>query len=126
MTPARYFYDSYAVLAFTSGRPAYKGYFEEQDGVLTKLNLLEVFYRSLEQYDFKVASDILESFSKYLIDFESDDISGSMKLRLELKRKGHDASYADALGYFLSRKMGIKFLTGDRAFRGLSCVEYVE
>jgi len=73
-----------------------------------------------------VASDILDSFSKYLIDFESEDIAGSMKLRLELKRKGHNISYADALGYFLSRKMGIKFLTGDRAFADLSGVEYVE
>ena len=124
--PAHYFYDSYAVLAFTSGRPAYKEYFEEEDGVLTKLNLLEVFYRSLEQYDFKVAADILGSFSKYLIDFGYDDIAGSMKLRLGLKRKGLDTSYADALGYFLSQKMSIKFLTGDRTFRGLRGVEYVE
>lgn len=68
----------------------------------------------------------MKSFSKYLVDFESDDITGSMKLRLELKRKGHDVSYADALGYFLSRKMGIKFLTGDRTFRALSGVEYIE
>jgi len=80
----------------------------------------------LERYDFKVASDILDGFSKYLIDFESEDIAGSMKLRLELKRRGHDVSYADSLGYFLSKKMGIKFLTGDRTFRDLSGVEYVE
>ncbi len=80
----------------------------------------------MERYDFKVASDILDSFSKYLIDFESEDIAGSMKLRLELKRKGHDLTYADALGYFLSKKMGIKFLTGDRTFGDLSGVEYVE
>jgi len=123
---ARYFYDGYAVLAFTSGHPPYKEYFEEQDGVLTKLNLLEVFYRSLDQYGFKAASDILESYSKYLIDVESSDIAGAMKLRLELKRRGHGLSYADALGYFLSRRMGIEFLTGDRRFRGLSGVEYVE
>lgn len=124
--PARFFYDSYAVLAFTSGRPAYKEYFEQHDGVLTKLNLLEVFYRSLEEYNFKVASDIVESFSKYLIDFGLEDIKGSMRLRLELKHQGRDVSYADALGYFLSRRMGIKFLTGDRTFRGLSGVEYAE
>jgi predicted nucleic acid-binding protein len=124
--PARFFYDSYAVLAFTSGRPAYKEYFEEHDGVLTKLNLLEVFYRSLEEYNFKTASDILESFSKYVVDFGLEDIKGSMRLRLELKHQGRDVSYADALGYFLSRRMGIKFLTGDRTFRGLSGVEYVE
>src|SRR5487761_271500 len=109
----RYFYDSYAVLAYTSGHAAYKEYFEEHDGILTKLNLLEIFYRSLEQYDLKVATDILASFYKYLIDFDSEDISSAMRLRLELKRKGLDISYADALGYFLSRKMGIKFLTGD-------------
>ncbi len=124
--PARLFYDSYAILAYTSGHPAYKRYFEENDGVLTKLNLLEVFYRALEQYDFRAASDILESFSKYLIDFGLEEIAGSMKLRAELKREGRNLSYADALGYFLSRQMGLEFLTGDREFRDLSNVEYVE
>jgi predicted nucleic acid-binding protein len=123
--PPRFFYDSYAVLAFTSGNQAYREYFEKNDGVLTKLNLLEVFYRSLEQFDFKAASDILDTFSKYLIDFGLEDIAGSMKTRLELKREGRNISYADALGYFLSRKIGIKFLTGDKTFRGLSGVEYV-
>ena len=123
--PDRYFYDSYAVLAFVSGRPGYKEYFEENDGVLTKLNLLEVFYRSLEQFGSKAATDILQNFSKYLIEFGQDDISGSMKLRLDLKRKGLGVSYADALGYFLSQKLGIKFLTGDKVFVGLKGVQYL-
>jgi hypothetical protein len=125
MSARHYFYDSYAVLAYTSGHEAYREYFEEKDGVLTKLNLLEIYYRSLEQYDSKVALDILGSFYKYQVDFDEDDISASMGLRLELKRKGLDISYADALGYFLSQKMRIKFLTGDRAFQGLKGVEYV-
>lgn len=113
------------MLAFVSGRSEYRQYFEESDGVLTKLNLMEIFYRSLEEYNFKVASDILRSFGKYVIEFESDDIVGSMRLRLDLKRKGYNVSYADVLGYFLSRKLGIKFLTGDKTFRGLSGVEFV-
>ena len=49
-----------------------------------------------------------------------------MVLRSELKRKDKDISYADALGYSLSRKMGLRFLTGDKAFRGLAGVEYLE
>ncbi|MHB2035427.1 MAG: PIN domain-containing protein [Nitrososphaerales archaeon] len=122
---SRYFYDSYAVLAYTSGNVAYKEYFEESDGVLTKLNLLEIFYRALEEYDLKVASDILGSFYKFLIDFDDDDIASSMKLRLDLKRKSLDISYADSLGYFISRKLGIKFLTGDPAFEKLKGVEFV-
>ncbi len=125
-TSTRFFYDSYAVLAYTSGHPGYKRYFEEHDGVLTKLNLLEIFYRALEEHGSKAASNIIETFSKYLIDFGLVEIADSMKLRLELKHKGRDISYADALGYSLSRKMGLKFLTGDKAFRGLGGVEYLE
>ena len=121
----RFFYDSYAVLAFTSGHKSYKSYFEQEDGVLTKLNLLEVFYRSIEEYDLKAASEILENFSKYTVDFGRDDIAGSMKLRLDLKRKRLDVSYADALGYFISQKLGLKFLTGDKIFEGLKGVEFV-
>ncbi|MGI0102743.1 MAG: hypothetical protein ACREA7_09140 [Nitrosotalea sp.] len=124
--PARFFYDSYAVLAFTSGNLAYKTYFEDHDGVLTNLNLLEIFYRSLEQFGPTAASEILETFSKYLIDFGLEDIEGAMKMRLQLKRKGHDVSYADAVGYFISRKTGIKFLTGDSTFQGLRGVEYLK
>jgi hypothetical protein len=124
--PARFFYDSYAVLAFTSGNSAYRKYFEEHDGVLTNLNLLEIFYRSLEQFGSKAASEILDTFAKYLIDFGLEEIEGAMKLRLELKRGGRDISYADAVGYFISKKMGIKFLTGDGTFRGLHSVEYLK
>lgn len=125
-TSTRFFYDSYAVLAFTSGNSSYRKYFEEHDGVLTKLNLLEIFYRSLEQHGLKAATDILETFSKYLVDFGMSDIADSMKLRLEQRQEGRALSYADALGYSLSRKMGIRFLTGDKAFSKLNGVEYIE
>jgi hypothetical protein len=120
-----FFYDSYAVLAYASGHPLYAKYFDDNDGFLTKLNLMEVFYRSLEIYDSRVATDMINGFSKYLIEFGMDDIKNSMKLRLDLKRRGHNVSYADAVGYFISKKMRIKFLTGDRAFEKLSGVEYI-
>ncbi|MGQ9469125.1 MAG: hypothetical protein ACUVTD_04780 [Nitrososphaerales archaeon] len=53
-----------------------------------------------------------------------DDIEDSMKLRLELKNKGFNLSYADALGYYLAGKLGIRFLTGDRVFKELANVEF--
>lgn len=124
--PSTFFYDSYAVLAYTSGHQGYRKYFDESEGVLTKLNLLEVFYRSLEEHGPKAASSIMGTFSKYLVEFGLKDIEGAMRIRMTLKREGKDVSYADAVGYFLSRKMGIRFLTGDRAFRGMSGVEYLE
>lgn len=121
----RYFFDSYAVLAYSSGHSEYKHYFDENEGILTKLNLLEIFYRALEEYDLRVATDLTNSFYKYAVDFDSSDIFEAMLLRLGLKRKKLNLSYADALGYFLSRKMHIKFLTGDSAFEKLSGVEFV-
>jgi predicted nucleic acid-binding protein len=91
------------------------------------MNLLEIFYRSLSEYSMREASEILHKFSKYLIEFELGDIEGSMKLRFGLKKdKGLDMSYADAMGYFLAKKLGFKFLTGDPIFAKLSNVEFVK
>jgi predicted nucleic acid-binding protein len=48
-----------------------------------------------------------------------------MKLRLRLKKDGHNISYADALGYYLAQKANVKFLTGDKYFKDLQGVEFV-
>ena len=69
---------------------------------------------------------MVKLFAKYIIDFASADIIGSMKLRLTLKQDGRNISYADALGYFLALKNKLKFLTGDKEFEGLEGVEYVK
>lgn len=121
----RYFYDSYAVLAYLSDNPSYRSYFEEDDGVLTKLNLLEVHFKLLSVHGGRAARQALQAFSKYLIDFDLDDIEKGMRVRRELRDKGLNVSYADAMGYHLASKLGIRFLTGDKAFRSLANVEFV-
>ena len=121
----RFFYDSYAVLAYLSDNPKYRSYFEENDGFLTKLNLMEICYRTLEVHGTRAASQVTNAFSKYIIDFSVSDIEGSMKLRLKLRKSGCDISYADALGYFLALKSNVKFLTGDKWFEGQEGVEFV-
>jgi len=121
----RFFYDSYAVLAYLSDNPNYRVFFEENDGILTKMNLMEIYYRSLEVHGLQAAAQIVKAFAKYVVDFGIADIEGAMKLRLKLKKKGHDISYADAMGYYLAQKSDIKFLTGDKWFKGLERVEFV-
>ncbi len=121
----KYFYDSYAVMAYLSDNQNYKSYFEENDGFLTKLNLLEIYYRTLEVHGSTAASQVITVFSKYVVDFQQSDIEGSMALRLKLKKNGRNISYADALGYFFSLKANVKFLTGDKWFKGLENVEFV-
>ena len=121
----RFFYDSYAVLAYLSDNPNYRVFFEENDGVLTKLNLMEIYYRTLEVHGVQAAFQVVHAFAKYVMDFGIVDIEGAMKLRLKLKKGGHDISYADAMGYYLAQKSNIKFLTGDKWFKDLEGVEFV-
>lgn len=123
----RYFYDSYAIIEYLNGNQKYRHYFEEADGALTKLNLMEVYFRILGTNGTKAARKVVTTFSRYLVDFDIPAIEGSMKLRLELKnnKKRLDISYADALGYHLAKQAGMKFLTGDRAFEALENVEFV-
>lgn len=120
---ARFFYDSFSVLAYLSDSPGYVDYFEKNTGVLTRLNLMEIHYAILKAHGSRAAHDTLEAFSGYEIDFALSDVEGAMKFRL-----GHrhlNLSYADALGYFLARRTGVRFLTGDRVFKGLPNVEFV-
>jgi predicted nucleic acid-binding protein len=113
-------------MAYLSDNLNYRAYFEENDGILNKLNLIEVCYRMMELHGEEAAAEVMKLFSKYVVDFGRLDILGSMKLRLKLKKDGHNISYADALGYYLALKNKIKFLTGDREFKGLDSVEFVK
>lgn len=122
------FYDSYAVLAYINGENAYVKYFDDKEvsGTLTKLNLMEIYFRTAKLHGHKAARQIIDRFSRYLIDFDIGDIAGSMRLREELMKKRTDISYVDALGFYLAKKMQILFLTGDRQFRELDGVRFVK
>lgn len=125
-TTSKYFYDSFAIIEYLNGNKKYRHFIEDADGVFTKLNLMEVYFRVLKSNGPKAAKDVLNSFSKYLIDFDLSAIEGAMKLRLSLmNNKGLDISYADSLGYYLAKISDRKFLTGDLAFQHLENVEFV-
>jgi uncharacterized protein len=113
-------------MAYLSDNQNYRTYFEDCDGFLTKLNLMEISYRTLELHGSQAASEVVALFAKYSLDFGTSDIVNSMKLRLKLKKDGRNISYADALGYYLALKNKLKFLTGDKEFEGLENVEFIK
>jgi predicted nucleic acid-binding protein len=120
---ARFFYDSYAVLAYLSDSLGYAAYFEKHTGVLTRLNLMEIYYAIFRAHGAGAAHEVLEAYSAREIEFSLPDIEAAMKLRFELRKL--ELSNADALGYHIAKKEGLKFLTGDAAFEGLPGVEFV-
>lgn len=123
---ASYFYDSYAIIEYFDKNSKYKKYFTEDSGILTAPNLMEVSYSLQKHFGFKSAVHYLEPFLPHVVGFDLSDIDEAMKLRLALEKKKMDISYVDALGYFLAKKHGVKFLTGDKHFDDLDNVEYVE
>lgn len=123
---ASYFYDSYAIIEYFDKNPKYKRYFTEHTGILTVPNLMEVSYGLHKHFGFKSTVAALEAFLPRVVSFELPDIDEAMKLRFALEKKKLDISYVDALGYYLAKKHGIKFLTGDRHFEHMDNVEYVK
>lgn len=135
-----YYYDSYAVIEFIRGNEAYKVYFTDTKGFLTKPNLAEVYHNMRKGsnggggsgFDAKRAAMVVERFALFLVGYDIKDICEAMELRLRLmqsnkkKRVHSDLSYTDALGYYLAQKMKIPFLTGDVYFKDLPGVEFVK
>ena len=119
-----YFYDSYAIIEYLRGNKRYQRYFKEPSGVTTRLNLMEVYYSLLDKPDY--ADEIYSSFLSVAIYPTDSEIKLAMKKRKELKNKGLNISYADAIGYLISFERNLKFLTGDKEFQKLKNVEFVK
>ena len=121
----RYFFDTYALISITHGKEAYRKY-AESDVVTTRLNLMEAYYQLLRESDAVTAGLYYDGALRYAVDFTDTDVKDAMKFRLEMKRKGNNLSYMDAMGYTIALRLNVKFLTGDREFEGLANVEYVK
>jgi len=90
--------------------------------VLTKLNLIELYYSLMRDFDETIAEKYFNYFKVYCMDIEDIDIKCIAKLKLSNKQ----LSYCDALGYTIALRLGIKFLTGDKEFRTMDNVEFVK
>ena len=87
---------------------------------------MEIYYAVLRDYGESEAEKAYSANAKYVVEFGDEDVKEGMKRRLELRGKKLNLSYADALGYTVSLRLRIKFLTGDEAFEDLENVEYVK
>lgn len=86
---------------------------------------MEIYYAALSRFGEGAAEKAYSATGKYAVEFDDSDIKLAMKKRMDLRRRKIDLSYADALGYTVSLRLRVKFLTGDSAFRELENVEFV-
>ncbi len=119
-----YFYDSYAVIEYLRGNGKYSKYFDSSTGVITHMNLVEIHHTLMRLFPEREADTAAGSLEKLVVIPKLHNIIFASKFRLKNKRL--DMSYADCLGYAVAKDMKIKFLTGDKAFKGFENVEFVQ
>ncbi len=122
MTNTVYFFDSYAIIEIINGNKQYKKYTESMI-ITTKLNLFEIYYFILKQTGEK-EKNLFDKYYEFVVDFDKTVIKRAAELKLKYKKR--DLSMTDCIGYALSERLGVKFLTGDKEFKDLANVEYVK
>ena len=120
----KFFFDTYALLEIFYGNEVYRKYLDAEV-VTTKLNLMEIYDHLFREQGWDIADQYYGETVGYAVDFDDRDIKEGMKFRLKMKKEGENLSYVDALGYVISERFGIKFLTGDNVFEDIDNVEYV-
>ena len=123
MTDKAYFFDSYAVIEMIRGNPEYIAY-KKCEVVLTKLILLEVYFKLIREFTEADANKFLAVSYNLAVDFSPDVIKYAAKFRLGDMNK--NLSMTDCIGYVLAKSLGIKFLTGDEQFKDMENVEFMK
>ncbi|MBI4116981.1 PIN domain-containing protein [Candidatus Pacearchaeota archaeon] len=118
------FFDSYAIIELILENENYEKFGE---GLITTstLNLMEVYYFLLRQYNRQTADFWMKKLNFNLSNIIKLDIAlKAGKFRFEYKKE--KLSYIDCIGYILSKEMNMKFLTGDEKFKNKNNVEFVK
>ena len=120
-----YFFDTYAMVEFIGGNEIYINLFKEE-GITTRLNLMELYYQILKRLGKKIAKRVYTRFLSHAVDFDDNTVMESMEFRLRMRKKGKKFSYVDTIGYIVAKRAGVEFLTGDEEFKGLPNVKFVK
>ena len=119
----RYFFDSYAVIEIIKGNPIYVRYMQDEV-VLTIFNLAEIYWSALNNLGEEAAEEIYTQYKASLTEINDEALKSAMKFRKQHKHKNF--SYTDCIGYSIALQNNLKFLTGDKAFKGFDNVEFVQ
>ncbi len=118
-----YFFDSYAIIEILKQNPNYDK-FQEFDIITSDLNIGEVYYYLLKTLGKDQADIWYQNLNVKIYPIDTNCVVNSIIFRYQNKKK--KLSMVDCVGYKLSLKHNIKFLTGDHEFKDLPNVEYIK
>lgn len=122
-----FFLDTYAIQEILEGNERYKKFTEQVRLITSKLNLMEIYHNILKKKGEDDAESAFNEFADICVGITDDDLKQAVKFKASIKNSNSKSniSYIDAIGYTLAKKYNVKFLTGDREFKGMDNVEFV-
>lgn len=118
-----FFYDTYAIISLIEGNENYEKY---KESIITTsvLNLAELYNIFLRSHGKQTADYWAEKLNFNFIGIDKDSVIKAVEFRFTNRKK--DLSLTDCVGYILSLKNNLRFLTGDSKFEDLKNVEFVK
>jgi predicted nucleic acid-binding protein len=115
-------FDTYALFEIMNNNPNYSKYLEKR-AIINDFIFAELCYNLIKDKA-KNVDEILGELKFAIIHAKPEWIKEAMQFRL--KWKDRKVSMADCVSYIMSKKLEIKFLTGDKEFENLENVEFVK
>jgi predicted nucleic acid-binding protein len=119
------FADSYAFIAHLEGNERYARIFQKKSVVTSALNVLEVYSTLLRRIPEEEARRIATALIPLVTPVPPEVALRAGDFRQSMRSRRRDCSYLDAWGYASAIQLGVAFLTGDPAFRGIEHVSFV-
>ena len=118
-----YFYDTYAIMSLIDGDENYNEY---KTNIITTgiLNLAELYNIFLRTHGKQTASYWVKKLNFNILEIDKDSLFSAVEFRFDNRKE--KLSLTDCVGYILSLKNNMKFLTGDEKFENKKNVEFVK
>ncbi|MBI2598522.1 MAG: PIN domain-containing protein [Candidatus Diapherotrites archaeon] len=116
-------FDTYAIIEIIKGNPNYKRYLESIP-IINTFVLAELCYALISDHGKQVAFYYTSQYEKFVAQANGSMIKEAAFFRYRNKKRNF--SFTDCISYVQSRKLQVKFLTGDKQFENLPNVEFVK
>ncbi len=119
---SKFVFDTYALFAIIKGNENYSVYLEE-DIVINNFIFAEFCYNLYKEKE-PEAKEYIKKYAQFIASVSPEWIDEAMQFRLLWKDR--EVSITDCVGYVMAKKLGIRFLTGDKEFEHMENVEFVK
>ena len=119
---SKYVFDSYAIFEIIEGNENYDKYLDAEI-IINNFIFAELCY-VLYRDRYKKVKEQIEKYSRHISSIDPKWIEEAMIFRL--KWKDRNVSITDCIGYIMSKKLSIPFLTGDKEFANMENVEFIK